>query len=55
MRYRTEDYLDRLTDAGFTDIEPRDFPGDTDLAESVPEASRLIGTNVLLALRARRP
>lgn len=28
---------------------------ETDLAELVPGAGRLIGTNVLLALRARRP
>jgi SAM-dependent methyltransferase len=55
QRWSTDDYLDRMADAGFTDLETFEYRGDDDLAAQVPGADRLTGTNVLLAVRARRP
>lgn len=55
VRWSTGQYVDRLTGAGFTDIETWEFPGDEALAALVPGAHHLHGSNVLLALRARRP
>lgn len=55
VRYRTGDYLGRLTDAGFTGITWREYRADDDLIRAVPPAAPLLGTNVLLTVLARRP
>lgn len=55
QRWSTGDYLDRISDAGFTDLETFEYRGDDDLAAQVPGAERLTGSNVLLVVRARRP
>jgi len=48
------DYLDRITDAGFSSVETVEYPGDHELASQVAGADRLVGANVLLAVRATR-
>lgn len=54
FRYRTEDYLQLLDDAGFRELTAHEFNGDAELAAAVPPAARYIGHPVLLVLEGRR-
>lgn len=53
-RWSTADYLDRVADAGFVELETFEYRGDDQLAATVSGAERLTGSNVLLAIRGRR-
>jgi SAM-dependent methyltransferase len=54
VRYRTEDYLHLLADAGFQDLTTHEFHGDRELAAAVPPAERYIDHPLLLVLEARK-
>lgn len=54
VRYRVDDYLNLLADAGFTALAPHEFDGDEDLAREVPVAEKLLRFPVLLAVEAKR-
>ena len=53
-RYTVDDYLGHITDAGFRQIECREYRGDDRLLEEVPWATKYIGRPLLLLVRAKR-
>lgn len=53
-RYTVDDYLNRISDAGFRRLEWHEYPGDERLLEEVPWAAKYIGRPLLLLVRAER-
>jgi len=53
--YTSEEYLDRIAGAGFSDIRSRDVVADTTLADEIPEVAKHLGTPLLMLVEARRP
>jgi SAM-dependent methyltransferase len=54
VRYTVSDYLSHIEEAGFRQLEWREYPGDERLAETLPAARKYLGRPVLLVVRARR-
>jgi SAM-dependent methyltransferase len=54
-RYATDDYLNRISDAGFRKIAWSEYSGDAQLANEVPSAAKYLGHPLLLIVRAVRP
>lgn len=54
VHYTVREHIDFFEDAGFIDINAREFTGDEELARSVPSAAKYIGFPLLLALTARK-
>lgn len=54
VRHTVADYLNLLDDTGFGDISSKEFLGDEQLAEAVPDWSRYLDFPVLLAIEARK-
>ncbi|HEU0075247.1 MAG TPA: class I SAM-dependent methyltransferase [Dehalococcoidia bacterium] len=52
VRYTTGDYLTLLSEAGFQDLETREFAGDEALATAIPNGARYLGRPMLLVLTA---
>jgi SAM-dependent methyltransferase len=53
-RYTVDDYLGRISEAGFLRIEWREYAGDHHLLRDVPWAAKYIGYPLLLLIRAER-
>ncbi|MEE9288782.1 MAG: class I SAM-dependent methyltransferase [Bacteroidota bacterium] len=53
IRHTSGDYTQAFQQAGFVDISVREFSGDEQLVESVPEARKYLGFPLLLLLQAR--
>lgn len=53
IRYTVSDYVNRFADAGFRDIEVREYQADASSVAAIPAAQGLIGRKVLLVLHAR--
>ena len=53
--YTTEDYLNRIYDAGFRDLRWRDYRVDAELVAKIPWASKYLGQPLLLVVEAERP
>lgn len=53
-RYRVGDYLAHIDDAGFRQIESREYAADARLVDEIPAAARHLGRPLLLLVRARR-
>lgn len=54
VHYTVQKHIDSFEDAGFVDIDAREFKGDDELAKSVSSGSKYIGFPLLLVLTARR-
>jgi SAM-dependent methyltransferase len=52
--YTVHDYLNRISDAGFEDLEWREYGPDDRLIEEVPAAAKHAGRPLLLLVVARR-
>ncbi|MFN0121805.1 MAG: class I SAM-dependent methyltransferase [Blastocatellia bacterium] len=55
VRYAVDDYLNLLSDAGFSGIASREYRGDEQLVRDVPKASGLLDVPVLLTVQAEKP
>ncbi len=53
-RYTVADYLSHIVDAGFRNLDCREYRGDGRLVEEVPAASKYFGRPLLLLIRAER-
>lgn len=53
-RYTVADYLNQISDAGFRNLEWREYRGDDRLVEQVPWALKYSGRALLLLVRAER-
>jgi SAM-dependent methyltransferase len=53
-RYTVADYLNHISDAGFRNLESREYRGDDQLVEEVPWAVKYKGRPLLLLVRAER-
>jgi len=53
-RYRVDDYLGHIADAGFGRLEWREHAGDQELVDEVPHAAKYLGRPLLLLVRAER-
>ncbi len=53
-RYSVGEYLNHIEDAGFRELQWREFLGDASLAEEVPGASKYLGRPLLFLVQARR-
>jgi SAM-dependent methyltransferase len=53
-RYTVADYLNHISDAGFGNLEWREYRGDERLVEEVPWATKYLGRPLLLLVRAER-
>ena len=53
-RHTVDDYLNHISDAGFQQLEWREYIGDRRLLEQVPWASRYVGRPLLLLIRGER-
>jgi SAM-dependent methyltransferase len=53
-RYTVADYLDSIADAGFGNIDWREYRGDEELVNEVPTASRYRNRPLLLLVQANR-
>lgn len=53
--HSTDDFLNRLDDAGFRDIAARDYEVDDALVEEIPWAAKYLGRPLLLVVDAMRP
>jgi hypothetical protein len=53
-RYTLEDYLNTMSDAGFSALTWQEHRGDQTLAEEVPWSSKYSGRPLLLLVRAER-
>jgi len=53
-RYTVADYLDRIADAGFRNLEVQEHHGDDRLVQEVPWAGKYNGRSLLLLVRAER-
>jgi len=53
-RYTVADYLNHISDAGFGQLEWREYRGDEPLVEEVPSAIKYLGRPLLLLVRAKR-
>lgn len=54
MRYTVADYLNCMDRSGFRRIASRDFHGDAQLVEEVPDAGKYLGRPLLLVVEASR-
>ncbi|MEK6410818.1 MAG: methyltransferase domain-containing protein [Acidobacteriota bacterium] len=54
FHYTVREHVDIFEDAGFVDVEVREFTGDEELAASVHAAAKYLGFPVLLVLTARK-
>ena len=54
VRHTTDDYLNLLSDAGFTNISKREYYGDEELVKAVPKAVKFLNFPVLLTIEARK-
>ncbi len=54
-RHTVDDYLTRIEDAGFRDVQFWEFAGDNKLADEVPKAAKYINQPLLLVVEAIRP
>jgi len=52
--YTVSDYLNRISDAGFRNLEWIEHRGDAQLAESVPRAAKYVNRPLLLLVRGQR-
>ena len=52
--YTVADYLDHIWDAGFRNLDWREYRGDHELVEKVPWARKYMGRPLLLLVRAQR-
>jgi SAM-dependent methyltransferase len=52
--YTVADYLNHIWDAGFRDLDWREYPGDDQLVEQVPWAHKYLGRPLLLLVLAER-
>ena len=53
-RYTVADYLNHIADAGFRDLEWREYRGDDQLVQEVPAASKYRNRPLLLLVQAER-
>jgi SAM-dependent methyltransferase len=53
--HTTDDYLERIADAGFERLRWREYSGDDRLREEIPNAEKYIGRRLLLIICAERP
>jgi len=53
-RYTVDDYLNHMSDAGFSILDCQEYRGDEELAQEVPKASKYQGRPLLLIIRAAR-
>jgi len=53
-RYTVDDYLNRISDAGFRSLAWREYAGDLRLEDEVPGAAKYLGRPLLLLVRAER-
>jgi SAM-dependent methyltransferase len=53
-RYTVGEYLNHIADAGFRELQWRQYLGDASLAEEVPGASKYLGRPLLFLVQARR-
>jgi SAM-dependent methyltransferase len=53
-RYRVDDYLNHIDDAGFRSLAWREYAADAALVETVPEAAKHLGRPLLLLVQAER-
>jgi SAM-dependent methyltransferase len=54
-RYRVDDYLAYVEDAGFRDVSWREYDVDGEVVEHIPAAAKYLGRPLLLVIDARRP
>ena len=52
--YTVADYLNHIWDAGFRDLDWREYPGDDQVVEQVPWAHKYLGRPLLLLVLAER-
>jgi SAM-dependent methyltransferase len=52
--YTVDDYLNRISEAGFRSLSWREYPGDARLEHEVPGATKYLGRPLLLVVRAER-
>lgn len=55
FHYTVQEHIDFCRDAGFTDIEVREFAGDEALATAVPGAKKYVGFPLLLIVTGKKP
>ncbi|HXK21215.1 MAG TPA: class I SAM-dependent methyltransferase [Myxococcota bacterium] len=53
-RYTVEDYLNRISEAGFRELSWHEYAGDERLEREVPGAAKYLGRPLLLLVRAER-
>jgi SAM-dependent methyltransferase len=53
-RYTVADYLNHIWDAGFRDLDWREYPGDDQVVQQVPWARKYLGRPLLLLVLAER-
>jgi ubiquinone/menaquinone biosynthesis C-methylase UbiE len=54
VHYEVEEQVGHLQNAGFMEIDVREFEGDEELARSVPGAAKYLNSHVLLILAAQK-
>jgi SAM-dependent methyltransferase len=54
-RHTVGDYCNHIGDAGFSGLRFREYCGDPELLEQVPEAAKYLGRPLLLVIEAARP
>jgi SAM-dependent methyltransferase len=54
QRYRVDDYLNHIADAGFRRLVWREYVGDARLVEELPPAAKYLGRPLLLLICAER-
>jgi SAM-dependent methyltransferase len=54
-RYRVDDYLNHIADAGFRDLRWREHAGESRMLDELPSAERYLGRPLLLLVQAERP